>query len=74
MGFFAGLNDEKYDRQYADRELTRRMAAYFKNQSRKLAAASLVILLLAAIGAGLPVVVSRMVDLLRDQPSIASIA
>jgi len=74
MGFFAGLNDEKYDRQYADRELTRRMAAYFKNQSRRLAAASLVILLLAAIGAGLPVVVSRMVDLLDEQPSFASIA
>ncbi len=30
MGFFAGLNDEKYDRQYTDRELVRRILGYFQ--------------------------------------------
>ena len=30
MGFFSGLNDEKYDRQYTDRELVRRIIGYFK--------------------------------------------
>jgi ATP-binding cassette subfamily B protein len=74
MGFFAGLNDEKYDRQYTDRELTRRMAGYFRGQLRRLAAASAVILLLSAAGAALPVVVGRMVDLLSDRPPLASIA
>ena len=30
MGFFAGLNDEKYDRQYTDRDLMRRILEYFQ--------------------------------------------
>ena len=58
MGFFAGLNDEKYDRQYTDRDLTRRMVNYFNTQTRRLGIASIVIILLAVIGAALPVVVS----------------
>src|SRR3972149_5304639 len=73
MGFFAGLNDEKYDRQYTDRELTRRMFNYFNTQTKRLGIAAVVIILLAVIGAALPVVVSRMVDLLREQPSLTSI-
>ena len=35
MGFFAGLNDEKYDRQYTDRELMRRIFEYFKPQTAR---------------------------------------
>ena len=35
MGFFAGLNDEKYDRQYTDRELLRRILEYFKPQATR---------------------------------------
>src|SRR5258706_2560516 len=73
MGFFAGLNDEKYDRQYTDRVLVRRMIGYFNTQGTRLGWASVVIILLALIGASLPVVVSRMVDLLRNQPSLSSI-
>lgn len=74
MGFFAGLNDEKYDRQYSDRALVNRMVEYFGSQTRRLGLASLFIILLGFIGAALPVVVSRMVDLIQRQPSIASIA
>ncbi len=74
MGFFAGLNDEKYDRQYSDRDLTRRIAGFFKTKARQLAAASVLVITLAFIGAALPVVVSRMVDLLKDQPTIPEIA
>ncbi len=73
MGFFTGLNDEKYDRQYTDRVLVRRMIGYFNTQTRRLGFASIVIMVLAVIGASLPVVVSRMVDLLREQPSLTSI-
>ena len=36
MGFFAGLNDEKYDRQYTDRELIRRIVDFFKPQKTRL--------------------------------------
>ncbi|GAB1471628.1 ABC transporter ATP-binding protein [Chloroflexota bacterium] len=73
MGFFAGLNDEKYDRQYKDSELVRRMINYFGSQKARLAFASVVILVIAVIGAALPVIVSRMVDLIKDQPKITDI-
>jgi len=73
MGFFAGLNDEKYDRQYKDSELVRRMVNYFNTQKSRLAFASVIIILLAVIGAALPVIVSRMVDLIKEQPSVTDI-
>lgn len=74
MGFFAGLSDEKYDRQYADRVLIRRMAQYFQKQAARLVYASVTIMLLAVIGAALPIVVSRMVDLIQEYPDNAAIA
>jgi ATP-binding cassette subfamily B protein len=73
MGFFAGLNDEKYDRQYTDRELTRRIIGYFKPQTTRLAAVTALVVVIAMIGAALPVVVSRMVDLLKGEPSLTAI-
>ncbi len=69
MGFFAGLNDEKYDRQYTDRVLVNRMVNYFSTQISRLLFASIIILLLAIIGASLPVIVSRMVDLIKERPT-----
>ena len=74
MGFFAGLNDEKYDRQYTDRELTRRITDFFRTQVSRLVYSSIIIIILAVIGAALPVVVSRMVDLLREEPTPQAIA
>ncbi|MBC7877537.1 MAG: ABC transporter ATP-binding protein [Anaerolineales bacterium] len=74
MGFFAGLNDEKYDRQYTDRELTRRMVGFFNTQVNRLVLSTIIIIILAFIGASLPVVVSRMIDTLRDRPSPQAIA
>ncbi len=74
MGFFAGLNDEKYDRQYTDRELMRRIFEYFKPQRARLMWVLALVLVLAGIGAALPVVVARMVDLLEEQPSLQAIS
>jgi ATP-binding cassette, subfamily B, bacterial len=74
MGFFSGLNEEKYDRQYTDRVLVNRMVRYFNTQTARLVYASITIIVLAFIGAALPIVVSRMVDLIRDQPTVESIA
>ena len=74
MGFFAGLNDEKYDRQYTDRELTRRILGYFKPQTKRLAAVTALVVIIAMIGASLPVVVSRMIDLLKGEPSLTAIS
>ncbi len=74
MGFFTGLEDEKYDRQYTDRALTRRIMDFFRTQINRLAYASILIIILAIIGAALPVVVSRMVDLLGEKPALTAIA
>ena len=74
MGFFAGLNDEKYDRQYTDRELIRRIFEYFKPQTKRLVWVIVLVVVLAGIGAALPVVVSRMVDSLKGQPSLQAIS
>ncbi|HKY55931.1 MAG TPA: ABC transporter ATP-binding protein [Anaerolineales bacterium] len=74
MGFFAGLNDEKYDRQYTDRELMRRIFEYFKPQTKRLVWVTIFVIVLAGIGAALPVVVARMVDSLREQPSLQAIS
>src|SRR6266540_7424503 len=74
MGFFAGLNDEKYDRQYSDRELLRRILEYFKPQTARFVWVFALVIVLAGIGAALPVVVARMVDLLKEQPSLQAIS
>ena len=74
MGFFSGLNDEKYDRQYTDRDLMRRIFEYFKPQTRRLVWVTVLVVVLAGIGAALPVVVARMVDSLTERPSLQSIS
>jgi len=73
MGFFAGLNAEKYDRQYSDRQLVARIFEYFKPQKKRFAWISALVVAIAAIGASLPVIVSKMVDLLKNEPSLQSI-
>lgn len=73
MGFFSGLNAEKYDRQYTDRQLVVRILEYFKPQKKRLVWVSALVMAIGAIGAALPVVVSRMVDLLKNEPSLQSI-
>ena len=62
MGFFSGLNDEKYDRQYTDRDLVRRIIGYFQPQIKRL---SIVMVL---------VVVSNMVNLLKGEPTLSAIS
>ena len=74
MGFFSGLNDEKYDRQYTDRELLGRILEYFKPQTTRLVWVTLLVIAYAGIGAALPVVVARMVDLLEGQLSLQAIS
>ena len=74
MGFFAGLNDEKYDRKYTDRDLMRRIVGYFKPQIKRLAWVTLLVVVIAGVGASLPVVVARMVDSLKGEPSFTAIS
>ncbi|NLG71638.1 MAG: ABC transporter ATP-binding protein [Chloroflexi bacterium] len=62
MSFFSGLDSERYDRQYSDRELVRRIVSYFRPFGAQLAAVSVFILLISASGAAVPVLVARGVD------------
>ncbi len=74
MGFFAGLDQEKYDRQYSDWELTRRIGRYFRPHWWRLGMAALLVVLAGATSAALPVVVGRAVDALADQPTDRMVA
>jgi ATP-binding cassette subfamily B protein len=73
MGFFSGLNAEKYDRQYTDRQLAGRIFDYFKPQNKRLIWVSLLVIVIAAIAAALPLIVSGIVDLLKQEPSLQAI-
>jgi ATP-binding cassette subfamily B protein len=74
MGFFAGLNPEKYDRQYSDKVLARRIAGYFKSQAARLIVVAVLVIALSALSAATPVIVGRIVDALGTQPSFNVIA
>ena len=74
MGFFSGLNDEKYDRQYTDHVLVRRIIGYFGPQKKRLTAVSLLVMVIAGIGAAFPLVVSNMVNQLEGQPTLTAIS
>jgi ATP-binding cassette, subfamily B, bacterial len=66
MSFFSGLDTERYDRQYTDRQLLRRMLAYFRPHAIKLVVVVVLTLVIALAGAATPVAVSRGVDLLEE--------
>jgi ATP-binding cassette subfamily B protein len=70
MGFFDGLDAEKYDRTYSDRELFRRMLGYFKPQWKRLLGVLVFTLMIAGAGALLPITVSNSVELLSSQPEL----
>ncbi|NMB67230.1 MAG: ABC transporter ATP-binding protein [Chloroflexi bacterium] len=72
MGFFQGLDAEKYDRQYSDRTLARRALGYFKPVAGKLAALVVFTLIVACCGALLPIIVSRGIDQLKSAPTGAA--
>lgn len=62
MGFFEGLDYEKYDRQYRDRELIARIAAQFRPYRRGILWISLLTMLMSLVGAFLPIVGGRALD------------
>jgi ATP-binding cassette subfamily B protein len=69
MGFFSGLDTEAYDRTYSDRELLRRMLAYFLPYRRELVIASISILIIGVGGAATPILVSEGLDLVTGLSS-----
>ncbi len=70
---FMGLAAEKYDRQYSDRQLLRRMATYFAPYRGRLIRLTLIILAITAIGLVSPLLIARGIDLVGAQPSVGAI-
>jgi len=73
MSFFAGLNTEKYDRQYSDRLLARRIINYLTSQRRRMAAIIALVIVLSIIGVAQPIVMSNALDILKGQPTFTAI-
>jgi ATP-binding cassette, subfamily B, bacterial len=68
-----GLEAEAYDRQYSDRELTRRIFRYFHPHLRKIIVVSIGIFLMAVSSAALPIVISSGVDVMAESQNEAII-
>lgn len=70
MGIMGGLNAEEYDRSYSDRELVRRIAAYFRPHLRKVALVASMVTLISLAGTVSPIIISRAIDTLADNPQL----
>lgn len=64
MGFFSGLDTEGYDRQYSDRDLVRRIAAYFRPYLRQVVVIGVALVVVSLASAAAPILVGQAVDLL----------
>ncbi|MBL8057339.1 MAG: ABC transporter ATP-binding protein [Anaerolineales bacterium] len=73
MSFFEGLDAEKYDRQYGDAALIRRIAAYFGAHRRSVALVAFTFLAMAGLDAALPLLISQAVNALGQQPAVGLI-
>lgn len=67
MGFFSNLDTEKYDRQYEDSELLRRMWDYFKPHYRRIVWSVLLLTLIGATSASVPLLVSNVINNLGQE-------
>ena len=69
MSFFSGLDTERYDRKYTDRELTERMATYFKPYQKKLWQVVFLLLVIGIANSTITIVVSKGIDILNTRPT-----
>ncbi len=65
MGFFSNLDTEAYDREYSDRDLLKRIGSYLKEYTGMLVGISLLLILIGAASASLPLVISSSIDRLN---------
>jgi ATP-binding cassette, subfamily B, bacterial len=72
MGFILdGLETEAYDRTYRDRDLTRRIIAYFRPFTGQVLLIAATLALNSLAGSASPIIVSRSIDLVNVDPSTA---
>lgn len=73
MGFFSGLNAEKYDRKYTDRQLMARILTYFRPFVKRMIIVVIATLMVSGSDAVQPIIVSRGLDLLGSDPVVERI-
>ncbi len=70
MGFILdGLDSEDYDRQYSDKQLLRRIIEYFQPFARQMLLVALMITLNAVAGTGGPILISKAIDIVVENPT-----
>ena len=70
MGFILdGLDTEDYDRQYTDKELLKRIVAYFKPYNRQMVLVGVMIALNSLAGIASPILIAMGIDMLDTNPS-----
>jgi ATP-binding cassette subfamily B protein len=71
MGFVLdGLDTEDYDRNYRDRDLLVRIIDYFWPHRRQMILVAVAITLNSAAGSGGPILISKAIDLVSQNPSL----
>ena len=71
MGFFRGLEQEEYDREYSDRELVRRIYQYFKPHGMRVLVIAVVTVVTSLLSIVPRIVVSRGIDrLVADRTNL----
>ncbi|MGD8538505.1 MAG: ABC transporter ATP-binding protein [Candidatus Aminicenantes bacterium] len=65
-----GLDSEEYDRSYSDRDLLRRIGAYFRPYRSQILFASLMLTLNSIAGTAGPILISKALDLVQNDSSI----
>jgi ATP-binding cassette subfamily B protein len=68
-----GLDTEDYDRNYSDSELIRRIGGYFRPARRQMILAAGMLTLNSAAGTGGPILISRALDLVVENPSTGNL-
>jgi ATP-binding cassette subfamily B protein len=71
LGFVLdGLDTEAYDRNYSDRELLSRIIGYFRPYARQMILVAIMIALSSVAGTGGPILISKAIDILAQDPSV----
>ena len=70
MGITGGLTPEEYDRSYSDKELVKRIVAYFRPHIGKVLLVSAMVSLISILATATPIIISRGIDTLAENPQL----